>query len=61
MKKFNLAGEKRFIQLRVEAINAFNIRGFGLYDSGEADAHFGLITSPGNVERHVQVSARIVF
>ena len=68
MKKFPLAAEasKRFLQVRVEASNAFNIRGLTGYDTNVTSPSFGYITAingtvAGNVERHAQVSARLVF
>jgi hypothetical protein len=60
MKKFSL-GESRFIQIRGEASNAFNIRGYGPYNTTVGADGFGLITSAGNTERRLQLSARIVF
>lgn len=60
MKKFPF-GESRFVQIRGEASNAFNIRGAGSYNTTVGSDAFGLITSAGNVERRMQLSARIVF
>lgn len=62
MKKFSFTSDgSRFFQLRMEATNFFNIRGLGGYDTDLNSSNFGLITAPGNQERRVQVSARIVF
>jgi hypothetical protein len=61
MKKFRLWSEASFLQLRVEAENTFNQRGFGRYNTTIGTPDFGLITEAGNVERRMQVSARLVF
>ncbi len=62
MKRFAISKEGRvFLQFRAEAQNVFNIRGFGTYNTKIGDPGFGLITSAGNTERHMQLSARIVF
>src|SRR5579883_376487 len=60
MKNFNFT-EARYLQFRIESANAFNIRGFGGYDSTIGDPAFGLITSAGNGPRNLQFSARIIF
>lgn len=60
MKNFNFT-ESRYLQFRIEAQNAFNIRGFGSYDGTIGDPTFGLITGAGNSARQVQLSARIIF
>jgi len=62
MKKFPFTMEgNRYLQLRLEALNALNIRGLGPYNTTVGDANFGFITTAGNVERRAQVSARIIF
>jgi len=62
MKKFRFDSEgKRFLQLRLEALNALNARGYGPYNTTIGSPDFGLITSVGHIERQMQVSARIVF
>ncbi len=62
MKAFRFSAEKnRYLQFRMEGNNIFNIRGFGNYNTTIGTADFGLITSPGNTERKIQMSARIVF
>ncbi len=70
MKKFPLWGDAsvRFLQLRVEATNALNIRGTANYNTDVNSSDFGFITADanngtiaGNQERRMQVSARIVF
>ena len=69
MKKFPLSEDaaKRYLQLRLEASNAFNIRGLNNYNTNFGDPNFGFVTSAegatvaGNVERQAQISARIVF
>jgi hypothetical protein len=60
MKRFEIT-EHSYLQLRVEAQNAFNIRGLGAYNTTFGDAYFGYITSAGNTPRIMQVSGRIVF
>jgi hypothetical protein len=62
MKDFPLSHEgRRFLELRMEGLNIFNIRGFGQYNTKVGDSHFGLITSAGNHERNIQVSMRVFF
>ena len=61
MKNFYLHSESRYLQIRAEGQNAFNIRGFGTYNSRVGDPQFGLITSAGNNPRAIQLSARIIF
>jgi hypothetical protein len=51
----------RYLQLRLEALNAFNHPGLGNYDSGLGDSSFGLITGVGNVARQIQIAAKFVF
>ncbi|MDZ4796976.1 MAG: TonB-dependent receptor, partial [Bryobacteraceae bacterium] len=62
MKAFYFSSErKQYLQLRMEGTNIFNIRGFGSYNTKIGTRDFGLITAPGNTERRIQMSARIVF
>jgi hypothetical protein len=62
MKDFYLFSEqKRYLQVRAEAQNAFNIRGFGRYDTQLGTPYFGLIQGAGNQERRIQLSARFIF
>ncbi len=62
MKNFALGEARgRYVQVRAEAQNAFNIRGFGNYQSQIGNANYGLITSAGNTARQIQLSARINF
>jgi len=68
MKKFPLAAEanKRYLQLRLEASNALNIRGLNNYNTEFGNPTFGYVseingTIAGDVERHAQISARLVF
>jgi hypothetical protein len=61
MKNFRLRGEAMNVQLRVEAQNLFNIRGFGTYDSNYDSPTFGLITSSAQNPRNMQISARLTF
>jgi hypothetical protein len=53
--------EGKFFQIRAEAQNAFNIRGFGNYQSQIGNANYGVITSAGNTPRQIQLSGRINF
>jgi hypothetical protein len=53
--------ESKYFQLRAEGQNALNIRGFGNYNGSVGSTTFGLITSAGNVERKIQISARLNF
>ena len=61
MKNFSLWSEKRILQVRAEAQNAFNIRGYGTYNNQLGNPYFGLITNAGNGPRQIQMSARITF
>jgi hypothetical protein len=61
MKNFYLHSETRYLQIRAEGQNAFNIRGFGTYNSDLGTPYFGLITNAGNSPRSIQLSARIIF
>jgi hypothetical protein len=61
MKNFYILSEKRYLQVRAEAQNAFNIRGFGTYNNDLGTAYFGLITNAGNSPRAIQLSARFIF
>jgi hypothetical protein len=61
MKNFYVGSEKRYFQVRAEAQNAFNIRGFGPYNNDLGTSLFGLITNAGNSPRAIQLSARFVF
>ena len=62
MKKFPIRGESKYFQLRLEAQNAFNQRGWGSYNTTIGDPHFGLIQSAGPYgPRIMQVSARLFF
>ena len=59
MKNFRFGA--RYLQIRAEAQNVLNIRGFGNVTSQIGSANYGLITSAGNAPRQVQMSARFVF
>jgi hypothetical protein len=62
MKDFPLSHEgSRFLELRMEGLNIFNIRGFGQYNAQVGNSNFGLITAAGNHERNIQVSMRLIF
>jgi hypothetical protein len=66
MKSFNLGAEgKRYLQVRMEASNAFNQRGFPNYQTTTGQSNFGLaIGDPNNPWRQpriMQMSGRIVF
>jgi hypothetical protein len=60
MKNFPLGGARN-IQVRAEAQNVFNIRGFGPYNSQIGNVNYGLITTAGNGPRQIQLSARLTF
>ena len=60
MKNFKIR-EASYVQFRAEAQNAFNIRGFGAYNSQIGAVNYGLITAAGNVARQIQLSLRINF
>ena len=68
---FNQEGS-RYLQFRLEGQNLFNHPGLGNYDTNTGDPGFGVIgdcdgasgwggNCTANTERHVQISARIVF
>jgi len=62
MKSFYFTDStQRYVQVRMEGTNFFNVRGFGLYNTTIGTPFFGLITSAGNQERRIQLSARIIF
>jgi hypothetical protein len=66
MKSFNLAAEgKRYLQIRMEASNAFNQRGFPNYQTTVGQSNFGLLVADPNngwrQPRIMQMSGRIVF
>jgi hypothetical protein len=61
MKNFYIHSEKRYLQIRAEGQNAFNIRGYGTYNNTLGNAFFGEITSAGNNPRQIQMSARFIF
>jgi hypothetical protein len=66
MKDFPFSTEgKRFLQLRVEASNAWNQRGFPTYSATVGSPGFGLLVAdpnnPWRQPRIVQLSGRIVF
>jgi hypothetical protein len=54
-------GETRYVQFRMEALNAFNVAGVGGYNSNYGEAGYGTATGVANTERHMQGSIRIVF
>ena len=59
MKNFHFGS--RYLQIRAEAQNAFDIRGYGPVQSQIGNVNYGLITTAGNQPRQVQLSARFVF
>jgi hypothetical protein len=61
MKNFYVHSEKRYLQIRAEGQNAFNIRGYGTYNNTLGNAFFGEITNAGNTPRQIQMSARFIF
>jgi hypothetical protein len=61
-KAFYLSGDRdAYLQFRMEALNIFNIRGYGNYDSTVGSINFGYITTAGNSPRAIQMAARLVF
>jgi hypothetical protein len=69
MKNFYFK-EGRYLQIRAEAQNAFNIRGLGIYGASIGTNQYGLITPNVTVNnpsglylqpRQIQLSARINF
>lgn len=60
MKNF-LVREGWYFQIRGEAQNAFNYRGFGVYNTNIGDPYYGLITTAGNTPRQIQLSVRFNF
>jgi len=63
MKKFPIGSEgSRYFQLRLEAHNAFNQRGWGSYNTTIGSPYFGLIQSAGPYgPRLMQISGRLFF
>ncbi len=62
MKKFPIRGESKYLQLRLEAQNAFNQQPLSDYQSNPEQPDFGLITGKvAGSERIAQISARLVF
>ncbi len=63
MKAFPFTDEgSKYIQLRLEGSNIFNIRGWGNYNTTIGSNDFGLITAAGPYgSRTIQVSGRIIF
>jgi hypothetical protein len=59
MKNFHFGAN--YLQIRAEAQNVFDIRGYGPVQSQIGNANYGLITTAGNLPRQVQLSARFVF
>jgi hypothetical protein len=59
-KNFNF-GEKKKLQLRAEAINAFNHPYFSLVNLDPNNASFGLTTSQRNNPRDIQLGVKFVF
>ena len=60
MKNFRFK-EGRYLQIRAEGQNAWNIRGLGGVSASAGSPGYGLITSAGNTARQIQLSARINF
>jgi hypothetical protein len=60
MKNFPVR-ENWYFQIRAEAQNAFNYRGFGNYNVSIGTANYGTITTAGNTPRQIQLSARFNF
>ena len=62
MKAFYFGESRgRYLQVRMEGSNFFNIRGYGGYNLKIGTSYFGMITGAGNSARSIQMSARIVF
>jgi hypothetical protein len=62
MKAFRFSSDgKRYVQFRMEGNNILNQRGFGAYNTQIGTLDFGLITGPGQPERTIQMSIRILF
>ena len=64
MKKFPIYGESKYIQLRAEAKNVFNMRGFPDFITDPRSSDYGLMLGENgfnHTPRQIQVSARIVF
>ena len=63
MKNFYFSAEHaRYLQVRLEAQNAFNMVGLGGYSTDASNPNtFGLITGPGQGQRQGQISARLFF
>jgi hypothetical protein len=59
MKNFHFGA--RYLQIRAEAQNMLNLRGYGPVQGQIGNANYGLITTAGNLPRQVQMSARFVF
>jgi hypothetical protein len=59
MKNFHFGS--RYLQIRAEAQNFLNIRGYGPVQAQIGNANYGLITTAGNLPRQVQMSGRFVF
>jgi hypothetical protein len=53
--------EGKYFQIRGEAQNAFNLRGFGGINASIGAPNYGLITTAGNGPRQIQLSARFNF
>ncbi len=65
MKSFPIKGEGIYLQLRAEAANVFNQRGWPNFVSDPRSADYGLLNFNSNTfnqtPRRMQVSARIIF
>lgn len=64
MKRFPIHGESKYIQVRAEAKNVFNMRGFPDIITDPRSSDYGLMLGENGFNhdpRQVQVSARIVF
>jgi hypothetical protein len=63
MKKFPIFSEDgtRYLQVRMEGQNIFNMRGYGDYNTQIGNPSYGLITGSRYAPRQIQVSARFVF
>lgn len=67
MKRFPIRGEGKYIQVRAEAKNVFNMRGFPNFITDPRSSDYGLMlgdnsdTPLNHDPRQIQISARIVF
>jgi hypothetical protein len=61
LKNIPLFGESKYMQLRLEAQNAFNHMNTANPDTNPTSSTFGYITSQSGLSRRVMIAAKIVF